>query len=86
MHYQISKPKIDKPVFFFKILFIHERQRERQRYWQREKQVPCEERDIGLDPRTLGSRSDLKAAAQPFIEPPRHTNKPVFENVLALMG
>ena len=28
-------------LFFFKILFIHERQRERQRYRQRKKQAPC---------------------------------------------
>ena len=46
-----------KSVLFFKILkkilFIHERHRERQRPWQREKQALYGERDAGLDPRTL---------------------------------
>ena len=42
--------------FFFKIsLFIHERQRDTQRHRQREKQAPCEEPNVGLDPRTPGS-------------------------------
>ena len=41
--------------FFFKILSIHERQREREREReteQREKQAPCRESDVGLDPGT----------------------------------
>ena len=38
--------------FFFKILFIHERQRQRHR--QREKQAPCGEPDVGLDSGTPG--------------------------------
>ena len=37
---------------FFKILFIHERQRKRQRHRQREKQAPGREPDVGLDPET----------------------------------
>ena len=45
-------------LFFLRFyLFIHERctQRERQRYRQREKQVPCREPPcVGLDPGTLG--------------------------------
>ena len=44
---------------FVKILFIHETQRER----QREKQVPCREPDVGLDPGTPGSHPELKADA-----------------------
>ena len=41
-------------------------QRERQRHRQREKQTPCGEPNGGLDPRTLGSRPDLRADAQPL--------------------
>ena len=52
--------------FFKKILFIHERHRERQRQRQREKQAPCREPNVGLDPRTPGSRSEPKAGAQPL--------------------
>ena len=51
--------------FFFFLrfcLFIHERHRERQR---QEKQAPCKEPDMGLDPRTLASCPELKADAQP---------------------
>ena len=49
---------------FFKILiylFMRDRERERQRYRQREKQAPCRESDVGLDPRTPGSRPEPKA-------------------------
>ena len=49
--------------FFFKILFIHERHRERQRHRQKGKQAPCRVPDAGLDPRTPGSCSELKADA-----------------------
>ena len=44
-------------------------ERERQRHRQRETQAPCREPDVGLDPRTLGSRSELKADAQPLSPP-----------------
>ena len=47
-------------TFFFKILFIHER--ERQRHRQREKQAPCSEPDVGLDPGSPGSHPGLQAA------------------------
>ena len=30
---------------------------------QREKQAPCREPDVGLDPKTLGSHTELKADA-----------------------
>ena len=43
-----------------------ERERERQRHRQREKQALCRERDAGLDPGSPGSRSGLKAGAQPL--------------------
>ena len=51
--------------FFFQrfYIFIHERQRERQR---QEKQAPCKEPDMGLDPRSPGSRPEAKADAQPL--------------------
>ena len=35
---------------------------QRQRYSQREKQAPCREPDVGLDPGSLGSGPGLKAA------------------------
>ena len=37
---------------FFKILFIHERHREKLRHRQREKRVPRREPSVGLDPQT----------------------------------
>ena len=46
--------------FFFKILFIHDRERERQRHRQREKQAPRREPDAGFDPRSPGSGPELK--------------------------
>ena len=57
------------PFFFFLRFysFIHERyteregEKERQRHRQREKQAPRREPDMGLDPRSPGSRPGLKA-------------------------
>ena len=48
---------------FLKILFIYpwEMHRERQRHRQREKQAPCGEPDVGLDPRTPRSPLEPKA-------------------------
>ena len=40
------------------------RDRERQRHRQREKQAPCREPDVGLDPGTLGSCPGLKAGTK----------------------
>ena len=54
---------------FFKILFIHERHRERQRYRQREEQAPCRVPHVGLDPGSPGSLPRLNAAAQPLSHP-----------------
>ena len=56
-------------LFLFKIyLFMRDtqRERERQRHRQREKQSPCGEPDVGLDPRTPGSRPEPKADTQPL--------------------
>ena len=38
------------------------RDRERQRHRQREKQAPCREPDVGLDPESPGPHSRLKVA------------------------
>ena len=56
---------------FLKKVFIYswETQEERQRYRQREKQVPCREPDAGLNPRTPGSWPKPKADAQPLSHP-----------------
>ena len=35
----------------------------------REKQAPCRELDVGLDPRTAGSHPEPKADAQPLSHP-----------------
>ena len=63
-HFVVFYRALEIRFFFFKILFVHERHRERQRDRQREKQAPCGEPDGGLDPRTPGSRPELKAEAQ----------------------
>ena len=47
--------------FFLKILFIHERDTEREREWQREKQAPRREPDVGLNSGSPGSGPGLKA-------------------------
>ena len=49
---------IPMEFLFFKdyiYLFIRDTERVRQRHRQREKQAPCREPDVGLDPRTPGS-------------------------------
>ena len=43
-----------------------DRERERQTHRRREKQAPCEEPDVGLDPRTPGSCPGSKAGAKPL--------------------
>ena len=45
---------------------MRERGREGQSHRQREKQAPCREPDVGLEPRTPGSRPGPKADAQPL--------------------
>ena len=54
------------------MLFIYSREteRERQRHKQREeKQAPCREPDVGLDPRIPGSCLELESDAQPLSYP-----------------
>ena len=51
-------------------------ERERQRHRQMEKQAPSREPDVGLNPRTPGSRPEPKAGAKPLSHPgipPRNT-------------
>ena len=58
--------------FFLRFyLFIHDRHREREAVTQaeREKQAPCREPDVGLDPGTPGSRPELRAGAQLLSNP-----------------
>ena len=52
-------------IFLKDIIYLFMRDRERQRHRQREKQAPHREPDVGLDPRTPGSRPGLKAGAKP---------------------
>ena len=57
-----------------------ERERESQRHRQREKQTPYREPNLGLDPRTPGSRPGPKAGAKPLRHPgiPRFYLKKIF--------
>ena len=54
-------------LFFLKIIYLfirhthRERKTERDRHRQREKQAPHREPDVGLNPRSPGSRPGLKA-------------------------
>ena len=43
--------------------------REKQRHRRRQKQASCREPDVGLDPRTSGSRPEPEADAQPLSHP-----------------
>ena len=53
--------------FFFRFYsFIHEKHREGQR---QERQAPCKEPNMGLDPGTLGSRPEPKADVQSLSHP-----------------
>ena len=55
--------------FFNDFIYLFMRDREEQRLRQREKQPPCGEADMGLDPRTLGSHPERKADAHPLSHP-----------------
>ena len=57
-------------LFFLKIyLFMIDIERERERGRGREKQAPCREPDVGLDPRIPGSCHGLKAGTKPLSHP-----------------
>ena len=47
---------------YYLFIEIKERERDWQRHRQREKQAPCREPDVGLDPGSPGSRPGLQAA------------------------
>ena len=56
--------------FFLRFnLFVHETHRERQGHRQREKQAPCGEPDVELDPRVSKVMPWAKADAQPLSHP-----------------
>ena len=56
--------------FFLRFyLFIHERHREREAETQREKQAPCRDPNMGLDPGTPGSHPEPKVDTQPLSHP-----------------
>ena len=48
---------------------MRDTEREGQRPRQREKQAPCKEPDVGLDPGTPGSHPEPEADAQPLSLP-----------------
>ena len=48
---------------------MRDRERERQSNRQREKQAPCREPNVGLDPGTPGSCPGLKAGTKPLSHP-----------------
>ena len=58
------------------------RDTKRQRHRQREKQTPCREPDVGLNPRTLGSLPEPKADAQPLSHPVAPISKLLTMSVL----
>ena len=51
----------------------------RQRPRQREKQAPCGEASVGFDPRTPGSRPELKADDAQPLSPPGVPNTYAFD-------
>ena len=53
----------------FIYLFMRGTERERHTHRQKEKQAPCREPDVRLDPETPGSCPELKADAQPLSHP-----------------
>ena len=57
-------------IFFKDFIYLFMRDTERrQRHRQREKQSPCREPDVGLDPGALGSHPEPKADTQPLSHP-----------------
>ena len=54
---------------YFIYLFMRDTHREKQRHRRRQKQASCREPDVGLDPRTSGSRPEPEADAQPLSHP-----------------
>ena len=69
------RPKLVFEDFIY--LFMRDTER-RQRHRHREKQAPCRESDVGLDPGTPGSRPEPKAGAQSLS----HTGVPETQFLL----
>ena len=55
---------------------------ERGRDIGREKQAPCWEPDVGLDPRTPGSRPGLKAGTKPLSHQGFPPNSPSLRSII----
>ena len=55
-------------IYLYKILFIYswKTHKKKQRHRQKEKQAPCGEPEVRLDPRSPGSRPEPKADSQPL--------------------
>ena len=51
------------------ILFMRDTEKEWQQHREREKEAPCGEPEVELDPRTPGSGPEPKADAQPLSPP-----------------
>ena len=56
-------------IYLFLFMIDTERERKRQRHRRREKQAPCREPHVGLDPGTPGSRPGPKAGTKPLSHP-----------------
>ena len=69
--------------FFLRFIYSWETQRERQRHRPREKQAPCREPDVRLDPRTPGSRPGLKAGGKLLSHPGVPMQK-IFKNLVVV--
>ena len=67
-HWSIGVVLITGRFFFFKILFIHETQREAETHRQREKQAPTGS-PMGFDSGSPGSRPGPKAGAKSLRHP-----------------
>ena len=50
-------------------MFIYSFMRDTKGQRERERQAPCREPDVGLDPGSPGSHSGLKAGAKPLSHP-----------------
>ena len=62
------------------------RDTERDRDRLREKEAPCREPGMGLDPRTPGSCPEPKADAQPLSHPSAPESTISFSNLLYCIG
>ena len=67
----------------FVYLFMRDTQREREAETQAEgKQAPCREPDVGLDPRSPGSRPGPTAGAKPLSHPGIPGSLLIYRNIM----